>query len=76
MNKVFCKTPDTLNIADGTEEGQISDVMVLRSAAGFYIGTAYWDKELHGVWLPNERLSFGYYRTYEEARTVMTEFPF
>jgi len=47
--------------------GKISAPMVLKSAAGYYIGALYWDEELDG-WYPWDRYSFCYYATEEEAK--------
>lgn len=46
---------------------EISDVQVLKSAAGYYIGRTYRDEEeTDGMWFPYDRLS-DYFRTKEEA---------
>lgn len=47
------------------EEEIISEHKVLQSAAGYYVGTLYFDKE-HKVWLPYDRAS-GYFETEAEA---------
>jgi len=38
---------------------KLSEVKVLQSAAGYYIGRLYWDEDCK-AWLPYDRLS-GYY---------------
>lgn len=43
----------------------ISPLNVLRSQAGYYIGSTYFDQEIRS-WLPYSRVS-AYYRRYEEA---------
>ena len=45
---------------------KVTEPSVLQSAAGYYIGTRYWDDEMAG-WYPFNRLSFGYYATVEDA---------
>lgn len=44
---------------------------VLRSAAGWYVGSLYWDDELE-AWLPYARYSPGYYATEAEAQVVLS----
>lgn len=39
---------------------------VLKSAAGYYIGSLYYDEEMGG-WFPEDRISMYYYGTREEA---------
>ena len=43
---------------------------VLRSAAGWYIGSLYWDDELQS-WLPYARYSPGYYATEADAQAAL-----
>ncbi len=47
------------------EKELISDDMVLQSAAGYYIGREYYDKEMCG-WFPYDRRS-GYYKNEDLA---------
>ena len=47
------------------------DVQVLKSAAGYYIGTLY--EEMNIGYLPNERLSEEYWSTREEAEEKLRE---
>ena len=54
------------------EEDQISEIKVLKSAAGYYIGYLYFDKDMK-VWLPYDRLS-GYYVTKEDASQDLPSF--
>lgn len=54
------------------EEEQISEVKVLKSAAGYYIGHLYFDTDMK-VWLPYDRLS-GYYATKEDAAQDLPSF--
>ncbi len=54
------------------QEDQISEVKVLKSAAGYYIGYLYFDTEMR-VWLPYDRLS-GYYATKEDAAQDLPSF--
>lgn len=49
----------------------IPDAQVLKSAAGFYIGTLY-EEDAIG-WLPYERLSDVYWDTREEAEDALRE---
>lgn len=44
----------------------ISELQVLHSAAGYYIGDEYYDEDIH-CWLPWSRRSQEYWQTYEEA---------
>jgi len=48
---------------------KVSEAKVMHSAAGYYIGQAYYDTEC-GAWLPFSRLS-GYYSTQELANDAM-----
>jgi hypothetical protein len=50
---------------------KLTPIKVLRSNAGFYIGTECLDEEI-GCYIPNERLS-GYYPSREAAGTALTE---
>ena len=49
---------------------QISELKVLRSAAGYYIGEDYWDSDFQ-CWMPYSRRSMEYYKTYEEAQEAL-----
>lgn len=44
--------------------GKISELKIMRSAAGYYLGHEYWDLELE-AWLPYSRDSI-YYKTRDE----------
>jgi len=46
-----------------------SELQVCQSAAGYYVGTMYYDKE-DGFWEPGSRDS-GYFRTSEEAEKFL-----
>lgn len=46
-----------------------SDLEVLCSGAGFYIGTMYHNPE--GFWEPGSRDSWDYYQTREEAQAAL-----
>jgi hypothetical protein len=48
----------------------ITKLKVLKSNAGYYIGTQYFDKELN-TYLPNSRDSAEYYSTYKDASTAL-----
>lgn len=48
----------------------VSDVQVLHSNAGYYIGREYLDKDF-GTWMPYDRLSVEYYPTREIAQTAL-----
>jgi hypothetical protein len=54
------------------ESEKISEVKVLKSAAGYYIGHLYLDNDMK-VWLPYDRLS-GYYVTKEDAAEDLPSF--
>ena len=47
----------------------VSELKVMESAAGFYIGTEYFDEEMQ-AWFPNER-STPYMLTRGEAESMM-----
>lgn len=36
---------------------QVSEPIVMKSAAGYYVGRAYYDEEVGGTWLPYSRES-------------------
>ena len=55
----------------GVEE-LVSDPMVLKSAAGFYIGELCWDQE-YKIPMPYSRIQ-GYYETEEEAQKDLNDF--
>lgn len=44
----------------------VSEVQVLHSNAGYYIGREYLDSDFD-VWMPYDRLSVEYFRTREDA---------
>lgn len=50
----------------------ISELQVLKSAAGYYIGYLYFDTDMR-VWLPYDRIS-GYYVTKEDAAQDLPSF--
>jgi len=50
--------------------GKISAPMVLKSAAGYYIGALYWDQDLDG-WYPWAHYSPCYYTTEAEAKKAL-----
>lgn len=52
---------------------KVSEVQVLHSNAGYYIGTLYWDDQIQ-AWLPYERLSEWYYDTKEEAELALPSY--
>lgn len=54
------------------EEERISEVKVLQSAAGYYIGHLYYDEDMKG-WLPYDRLT-GYYVSKENALLDLPSF--
>ena len=43
---------------------KVSELQTMKSAAGWYAGTAYWDEEMGG-WFPNSRESGYYYTRWE-----------
>ena len=47
------------------DKDTISEIKILKSAAGYYIGYLYFDTDMR-VWLPYDRLS-NYYKTKEDA---------
>lgn len=48
----------------------VSDVQVLHSNAGYYIGREYLDKDF-GTWMPYDRLSVEYYPTRDDAKIAL-----
>jgi len=54
------------------ESEKISEVKILKSAAGYYIGYLYFDTDMK-VWLPYDRIS-GYYATKEDAAEDLPSF--
>jgi hypothetical protein len=52
---------------------KISEIQVLRSNAGYYIGRTYFDEET-GCWFPYDRLSEGYYSTRQEADIALLSY--
>lgn len=52
---------------------QISDLHIMESAAGFYLGRTYHDEEFHAD-LPYSRQS-GYFRDEETARAALALYP-
>lgn len=61
---------------DGSDIISISEVTVLKSAAGYYIGTLckHVGDECDGLIEPNERMSFNYWATYEEAEAHLRHY--
>lgn len=53
-----------------SEPYKITDAQVLRSAAGWYIGSLYWDGGMD-AWLPWTRYSAGYFATEAEAEAAL-----
>ena len=53
---------------------EISDLKVMKSAAGFYIGRSCIDEEMPGFDQPYSRES-GYYGSYESAAADIKTFP-
>ena len=62
------KSPMVTNLGAITDPGRYSDLQVLQSAAGFYIGTVYTDE--HGFKEPGSRDS-DYFATREEAERAL-----
>lgn len=54
------------------EADQVSCFKVLRSGAGYYIGTTYFDQDI-GAELPYSRESVEYWATCDEARQALIE---
>lgn len=56
--------------------GAYSDLMVLQSAAGFYVGTKFQEFDAHGnvVWEEPGSRDSGYYRTAEAAAVELRQF--
>lgn len=48
---------------------RISELKVLQSAAGYYLGKVYWDREAK-AWFPYDRYS-GYFPTREAAEQAL-----
>lgn len=65
--EILEKEIDFLNGFGGAD---IPDLQVLKSAAGFYIGDLYYDKEMGG-YFPNSRDSQYYWETREEAEDAL-----
>ena len=57
-------------VVDHTINPNVSPIKVLQSAAGYYIGTTFFDEEL-GYACPNTRESAIYYRTQQEAQSAL-----
>ena len=51
------------------EDPRVSPIQVLRSFAGFYIGTLYDDPEMGPI--PNTRESMDYYPTHKDAQDAL-----
>lgn len=51
----------------------ISELKVMKSAAGFYLGRSYRDEECGGAELPYSRNS-GYFATREEAEAALASY--
>jgi len=54
------------------EETRISEPLVMKSAAGYYVGLQYFDEET-GLWLPYDRLN-DYYSGEEYTKQKLKEF--
>lgn len=54
----------------GPIEDKITPPMVCRSAAGYYIGTKYWDDECQ-AWLPYSRESEEYWLNASDAQKAL-----
>lgn len=54
------------------EKLRISDPLVMKSAAGYYVGLQYLEEEFQ-AWLPYDRLT-DYYATKEEAEIALKTF--
>jgi len=53
---------------DDSDIGEISDLQVMQSGAGFYVGHSYWDIKMQG-WFPWSRESD--YMTEEDAKKYL-----
>lgn len=71
MNNIY-DIKYTPRMSWGVEE-LVSEPMVLKSAAGFYIGELCWDQE-YKIPMPYSRLSYEYYATEEEAQQDLNDF--
>lgn len=49
---------------------QVSEPIVMKSNAGFYVGRAYYDEELGGAWLPYSRET-DYFKHREDAEKYL-----
>jgi hypothetical protein len=66
--------PDTLEMAeDGAVTNTYSDLMVLRSAAGYYVGTLYEERDASGtiVWREPGSRDSGYFPSEEAAAAFL-----
>jgi len=64
---------ETFNSGLVPEPGDIvSDLMILRSGAGFYLGTQCYDPEVE-AWVPYTRESIEYWKYESDARRALTE---
>jgi len=70
MSDNFKNIKYTPRMSWGVEE-LVSEPMVLKSNAGFYIGEMCWDKE-YEMAMPYSRLSFEYYPTKSDAEKVLS----
>ena len=49
---------------------QVSEPIVMKSNAGYYVGRAYFDEEIGGAWFPHSRET-DYFRSLEEAQKYL-----
>jgi hypothetical protein len=69
----ICSSVEGFRAADA---GNYSELQVLKSAAGYYIGTLYTHpkgSEFEGLVEPGSRDSYDYYATEEEAQKALDE---
>jgi hypothetical protein len=59
------KSPMVTNLPEIPNKDRYSELKVLKSPAGYYVGTLYFDAE-YEMWEPGSRDS-GYFRTEQEA---------
>ena len=66
------KSPLVENASYIKDKSGYTDLQVLKSAAGWYIGTMFWNEEFGGFWEPGSRDS-GYYSLEVQAWAALNE---
>lgn len=53
---------------------KVSELKVMQSAAGYYVGRSYEDDDMPGCEMPYSRESYGYFATAAEAQVELAQF--